>query len=280
MGAHPYRAWCHEALHADVSKCPIHVAAEAGQLLILKTFVHCSVLCLECRSPAGQTPLAIACKHRHKDCVLYLLSKMWSTVSFLKISIPMRIYIKIKQWVLRAQSHSLRDSQLRRARFQGARVGDVVMVDGFTQPKMTSKSWHKAGNQNSQGSSSKLPPLRGLAVSRKPGDSVAVSQKDMGDWPLVLPPLVDANLSSGLQRRQQQSQRKVTSTAWRKEERIKNAYLPQVPLPPFSRAGCSLPFCSAAHSEDALLRPCLVSFQQHTGRTPRENAIHCLAVAR
>lgn len=97
VGVHPYRAWCHEALHEDDSKCPIHAAAEAGQLLILKAFVNYSVLCLECKNAAGQTPLTIAVKHKHKDCVLYLQSKMWSTVSFLKISVPMRIYIKIKQ---------------------------------------------------------------------------------------------------------------------------------------------------------------------------------------
>nr|XP_040125939.1 protein ANKUB1 isoform X1 [Ictidomys tridecemlineatus]XP_040125940.1 protein ANKUB1 isoform X1 [Ictidomys tridecemlineatus]XP_040125941.1 protein ANKUB1 isoform X1 [Ictidomys tridecemlineatus] len=277
VGAHPYRAWCHEALHADVSKCPIHAAAEAGQLLVLKTFVHCSVLCLECKDPAGQTPLAIASKHRHKDCVLYLLNKMWSTVSFLKISVPMRIYIKIKQWILRAQSHSLRRSQLCRAGVRGAKVGDIVMVDGFTQPKMTSKSWHKAGNQDSQGNSSKLPPLRGHATSRKPGDSVAVPQRDAGDGPLVLPPLVDADAFSELH--QQQSQIKITSTAWRKEGRMKNAYLPQVPLPPFLRAGCSHPCYSTARSEDVLLKSCFASFQQHSGRTPRENAIYCLAVA-
>ncbi|EPY79042.1 protein ANKUB1 [Camelus ferus] len=152
VGVHPYRAWCHEALHADVSKCPIHAAVEAGQLLILKAFVNCSVLCLECKNAAGQTPLAIAFKHKQKDCVLYLLSKMWSTVSFLKISVPMRIYIKIKQWILRAQSHNLNKSQLCGARVFGAKVGDtVMMVDGFTKPKMTSKSWHKAGNKDSEG---------------------------------------------------------------------------------------------------------------------------------
>ncbi|KAM9088163.1 protein ANKUB1 [Megaptera novaeangliae] len=278
VGVHPYRAWCHEALHADVSKCPIHAAAEAGQLLTLKAFVNCSVLCLECKNVAGQTPLTIASKHKNKDCVLYLLSKMWPTVSFLKISVPMRIYIKIKQWVLRAQSHNFNKSQLCGARVFGAKVGDIVMVDGFTKPKMTSKSWHKAENKDSQGTVGKLPPLREQTVSRKRVNSLAISQQDTREQTLKFPPLVDANTSFELQK--QQNRKKVTATARKKEKLIKNTYLPQVPLPPVSRVSYSHPsFYYATPSVNFLLRSSFASFSEHSGRTPRENAIYYLAVA-
>ncbi|XP_037380541.1 protein ANKUB1 [Talpa occidentalis] len=277
VGVHPYRVWCHEALHADVSKCPIHAAAEAGQLLILKAFVHCSVLCLECKNAAGQTPLTIAFKHKHKDCVLYLLGKMWSTVSFLKISLPMRIYIKIKQWVLRAQSHSLHKRRLRGTRVFGAKVGDTVMVDGYTKPKMTSKSWHKAGNKDSQIPANKLPPLREQTTSRKPVHSLAIP-KDTRRQTLKFPLLVDANTVSELQR-QQQNQK--SATAGKKENLIKDSYLPQVPLPLVSRVGYSHPsFYYATPGADFLLRSSFSAFSEHNGRTPRENAIYCLAVAR
>ncbi|KAF5914588.1 hypothetical protein HPG69_007974 [Diceros bicornis minor] len=280
VGVHPYRVWCQEALHADVSKCPIHAAAEAGQLLILKAFVNCSVLCLECRNAAGQTPLTVAFKHKHKDCVLYLLSKMWSTVSFLKISVPMRIYIKIKQWILRAQSHSLNKSQLCRARVLGAKVGDTIMVDGFTKPKMTSKSWHKAGNKDSQSTMGKLPPLGEQTAGRRPVSPSEIPQQDTREQTLKFPPLGDANAFSELQRHQQQNRKKVTATARKKEKLIKNTYLPQVPLPPISRVGYSHPsFYYATPSADLLLRSSFSSFWEHSGRTPRENAIYCLAVA-
>ncbi|KAG8511389.1 Protein ANKUB1 [Galemys pyrenaicus] len=278
VGVHPYRVWCHEALHADVSKCPIHAAAEAGQLLILKAFVHYSVLCLECKNAAGQTPLTIASKHKHKDCVLYLLGKMWSTVSFLKISLPMRIYIKIKQWVLRAQSHSLHKRQFRGTRVFGAKVGDTVMVDGYTKPKMTSKSWHKAGNKDSQISEDKLLPLREPAASRKPVHPLVTPEQDTRRQTLKFPLLVDANTVSELQR-QQQNQKSVTSG--KKENFIKNTYLPQVPLPLVSRVGYSHPsFYYATPGADILLRSSFSVFSEHSGRTPRENAIYCLAVAR
>ncbi|XP_013374135.1 PREDICTED: protein ANKUB1 isoform X2 [Chinchilla lanigera] len=280
VGVHPYRAWCHEALHADVSKCPIHAAAEAGQLLILKTFVNCSVLCLECRNAAGQTPLTIASKHKHRDCVLYLLSKMWSTVSFLKISVPMRIYIKLKQWLLRAQSHSLQKGQLCKSRAFGAKVGDTVMVDGFTTPRMTSKSWHKTGNQDSQSILSKLPPLKAQAASKKPLDSLPVSQRDAREQVLTFPPLAEASKLSDLQRHEQPSKKEIIATARRKERLVRNKYLPQVPLPPVSRVGYSHPSLHcAAPGADFLLRSSLDSFSKHSGKTPRENAIYCLAVA-
>ncbi|XP_053455594.1 protein ANKUB1 [Nycticebus coucang] len=280
VGVHPYRAWCHDALHADISKCPIHAAAEAGQLLILKAFVNCSVLSLECKNTAGQTPLNIAFKHKHKDCVLYLLSKMWSTVSFLKISVPMRIYIKIKQWVHRAKSHSLHKSQLCGARLFPAKVGDTVMVDGFSKSKMNSKSWHKAGNRDPQNNVHRLPPLKEQTTNGKPSNALAISHPDTKEQTLKFPSVVDANTSSELQSHRQQNQKKFTATSRIKQKLIKNIYLPQVPLPPVSRVGYSHPsFYYATPSADVLLRSSLTSFSEHSGKTPRENAIYCLALA-
>ncbi|XP_051032940.1 protein ANKUB1 [Phodopus roborovskii] len=278
VGVHPYRAWCHEALHTDVSNCPIHAAAEAGQLLILKAFVNCSVLCLECKNAAGQTPLAIAAKHQHKACVLYLLSKMCSTVSFLKLSVPMRIYIKIKQWIVRAQSHRGHKSQLGRARVSGAKVGDTVVVDGFTKPKMTSKSWHKAGDKSWQSTLGKLPPCKQQS-HRKHVDSSVISQWDTRKQ-ITFPSLGNTNMFSELQSHQQENQQNKTAAAGRKDKHIKNAYLPQVPLPAVSRVDHSHPLSHyTAPGADCLLRSFFTSFSEHSGRTPRENAIYCLAVA-
>nr|XP_036300714.1 protein ANKUB1 [Pipistrellus kuhlii]KAF6381188.1 ankyrin repeat and ubiquitin domain containing 1 [Pipistrellus kuhlii] len=280
VGVHPYRAWCHEALHADVSKCPIHAAAEAGQLLILKAFVNYSVLCLECKTAAGQIPLTIASKHKHKDCVLYLFSKMWSTVSFLKISVPMRIYIKIKQWVLRAQSHNLYKNQLCGARVFGAKIGDPVMVDGFTKPKMTSKSWHKAGNKDSQNTMCKLPPLRKQITSRKRINPLAISQQDTREQTLKCPQLVDTNTFPELQRHRQQNRKNMIATVRKKEKLTKNTYLPPISLLPVSSVGYSHPsFHYETSRTDFILRSSFKSFSEHSGRTLRENAIYCLAVA-
>lgn len=74
--------------------------------------------------------------------------------------------------------------------------------------------------------------------------------------------------------------RKKIAAPARKEKNIKNPYLPQVPLPPVSRVHYAHPqFYCTPPSGDCLLRSLFKSFSEHSGRTPRENAIYCLAVA-
>lgn len=204
---------------------------------------------------------------------------MWSTVSFLKVSVPMRIYIKIKQWVLKAQSHNLYKSQLCGSRVFGAKVGDTVMVDGFSKPGMTSKSWHKAGNKDSQSTVVKPPPLREQITSRKPVNPLVISQQDTSGQALRFLPLVDKNTFPELRR--QQNWKNSIAVDRKNEKLIKNTYLPQIPLPPVPRAGHAHPsFYYATPSADSLLRSSSASFSERSGRTPSENAIYCLAVAR
>ncbi|XP_060053520.1 protein ANKUB1 isoform X2 [Erinaceus europaeus] len=282
VGAHPYRAWCQEGLHADVAKCPVHAAVEAGQLLVLKAFVRCSVLGLACRDPGGHTPLALACKHQQRDCALYLLSKLWSTVSFLKVSLPMRLYIKIKHWVLRAQSRSLHKRHFGGAKMAGARVGDTVMVDGFTKPKMTSKSWWKTGKQTSPcHTGGQLPPLGEQNAHRKSVRPLAASQLPPREQGLKLPPLAEAQGLSGLQRRLPPKREKMSVTAGKKASPLlRNTYLPQVPLPAGSRVAYWHPkLYYATPRADFELRSSFAPYSEHSGKTPRENAVYCLTVA-
>ncbi|KAG9351205.1 hypothetical protein JZ751_025096, partial [Albula glossodonta] len=76
VGVHPYRQWCRDTDHPEVRKCPVHAAAESGQLLILKQFISSSVLSLVCQDHHGLKPLQIAIQHRHKECVHYLTTKL------------------------------------------------------------------------------------------------------------------------------------------------------------------------------------------------------------
>ncbi|XP_049641476.1 protein ANKUB1 [Suncus etruscus] len=262
VGAHPYRVWCQEALHPDVSKCPVHAAAEAGQLLILRAFVRRSVLALQCKTAAGHTPLALACSHGHGDCARYLLRKMQSTVSLPKVALPMSIYIKIKQWLSRAQSRS----RSKRHRPLGATVGATVLVDGFTSPQMTSRSWKQAAcKASSQGPGGRLPPLR---VQPAAGAKL----RPRGGTHL-LPPLVAPGSSAAPQQPLQPRRPAVASPTL--EKRLGNVRLPPVPLPNLSRPSGPHPcFCRASPASSA--RAC---FCAHRGRTVRENALHCLALA-
>ncbi|KAG8538776.1 hypothetical protein GDO81_022100, partial [Engystomops pustulosus] len=155
VGAHPYREWCRDTDHPDIEKCAIHAAAENGQLIMIKSFLARNVLCLDCQNALGQTPLKICIQNGHKDCLQYLIMKMWSVVSFPKVSLSMNIYIKVKKWLYTAQKRVCKVKKFK------THVGDPVVVDGFTNPKMTTRDLHglyqdkwRRVFQNSRGHSS------------------------------------------------------------------------------------------------------------------------------
>ncbi|XP_055978034.1 protein ANKUB1 [Sorex fumeus] len=243
VGAHPYREWCQDALHADVSKCPVHAAAEAGQLLILRAFVRCSPLALQCRTAAGRTPLALACAHGHLRCARFLLRTLASTVSFPRVALPMRLYIQVKRWLCRAQSRSR--GQLRRARLRGARVGATVLVDGFAACAMTSRSWRAAAGEARATPGVRLPPL-----GAHPG---AGGQRHPRAGLLPLPAPAAAS-----------------PDARGKQTRLAHAAPQSGPLPAVPAARCPHPSCSSAAPDG----PCA-----HRRRTPRDNARRCLELA-
>ncbi|XP_007057503.2 protein ANKUB1 isoform X2 [Chelonia mydas] len=277
VGVHPYREWCQETHHPDVTKCPVHAAAEAGQLIILKAFVNYSVLCVECQNPEGQIPLNICIKHKHKDCVLYLVTKMWSVVSYPNFSLPMKIYIKLKQWLLRAQSHILTTKWLNQAIVFRTRVGDTVIVDGFTKPKMTSKARiEAAGNKDH-----KLPNLTDQTPHEKDSCSLTVTKGNQTVIKLRLPPLEDANKLPNIHRlHQKKSIRKKAAQPRKDESMDQNMCLAKVPLPPISSLRNSRPpFYYSTPNAQLLLNSSSECFSEHNGRTPRDNAIYCLAIA-
>ena len=139
VGVHPYRLWCHKTSHPDSSKCPIHIASERGQLLILKLFVSNNPVTLASRDRGGRCPLQIALQHRHKMCVCYLVSKLYSVVSLPKMCVPMRVYLQIKSWVKVGQTNAaFKRVHATRSSIK-SRAGDTVLVDGFTESKMSSK---------------------------------------------------------------------------------------------------------------------------------------------
>ncbi|XP_038607438.1 protein ANKUB1 [Tachyglossus aculeatus] len=273
VGVHPYREWCHETHHPDVTKCPVHAAAEKGQLLILKAFVNHSALCLECPNAEGQVPLPLAIKNKRKDCVLYLAAKMRSVVSFSKISVPMRIYVGLKRWLLRAQSRI--PTPKRPSGSRGARVGDVILVDGFTEPRMTSRGKPKAVSPVGLKASKLLRILertQGLRV----GNPCGASRRDLREETLRLPPVEEGPEMPELQRRQARSKKQKADFT----TGIKDGSFDSVPLPPLSRRGHSqAPLYSPSRNAALFLNSSLKSFSEHSGKTPRENAIYCLAAA-
>nr|XP_057929041.1 protein ANKUB1-like [Doryrhamphus excisus] len=133
VGVHPYRQWCQQTAHPDTRRCPVHVAAESSQLLILKLFVAKNVLTLACRDPAGRDPLRIAVQHGHRECVRYLAEKLTSIISLQNMSLPVRVYLQMKRWL------SLVQQRMASGPNQSTFPCRVLLVDGFTPPKMSSE---------------------------------------------------------------------------------------------------------------------------------------------
>ncbi|XP_028587109.2 protein ANKUB1 [Podarcis muralis] len=277
VGIHPYREWCHESSQPDVTSCPVHAAAEAGQLMVLKAFVNYSVLCLECQNSAGQTPLQLCIQHRHKNCVLYLVTKMWSVVSYPNSSLPMKIYIKLKLWLLKAQNNICTKKRRKQTSVFRTRVGDIVLVDGFTEPKMTSKSFYSATVKGTGRRGYELPNINSQ-FQHGQGDWCLTISKGYLGTNVKLPLVADAYNSANAGRLTQKNnaRRKILHIS-SEENMDQNMCLARVPLPavsvvkPVSRYSIS--------NAKILLNSSVKSFSEHSGRSPRENAIYCLAIA-
>jgi ankyrin repeat protein len=83
VGYHPTRQWCKSAVqHVDALKTPVHEAARAGQLGVLRTFIHLDIGNVLTVDGNGMTPLNVALRWRQKQCASFLLTKQWSQVTF------------------------------------------------------------------------------------------------------------------------------------------------------------------------------------------------------
>ncbi|KAG5851396.1 hypothetical protein ANANG_G00092910 [Anguilla anguilla] len=241
VGVHPHRMWCRDTDHPETGKCPVHAAVEAGQLHILKSFVGSSVLSLSCRDPAGLTPLrmalraaaATACATWSPSCGPPSPSRAWRS-----------------PWASTSRSSAgpagPRGGPAGGARARGrgpsrARVGDTVLVDGFTVPEMTSKPWSKAARAGA-GARLRGRLLPALMAVRDPNRRC--SQPPGSGYPECTGP--------------------AAPFAPRRARRDTN------PRPRF--------ICASPNSS-LILSSSLDSFTKHSGRTTRENAIYCLALA-
>uniref|UniRef100_A0A8C5PAM7 Ankyrin repeat and ubiquitin domain containing 1 n=1 Tax=Leptobrachium leishanense TaxID=445787 RepID=A0A8C5PAM7_9ANUR len=275
VGVHPYREWCSETDHPDVAKCPVHAAAEAGQLLQLKAFILRNVLCLQCQNPLGQTPLRICMRHGHKDCVLYLVMKIWSVVPFKNISFPMLIYIKVKKWLFLAQRKISVTKNLKWSVAFKTRAGDTLAIDGFTEPKMSTRTlrglhqdrWRKVTQTYNNNHIHSSQTFASTAIKLH-----AITQKEKPGQMVLFPPVGKLSTITTLKRNEfgQNSMDDMLQSNWRA----------LVPLPPVSNSCNNLPRnLTATDQAIFLLRSSLESFSKHTGKTPREHAIQCLGLA-
>ncbi|XP_068460236.1 protein ANKUB1-like [Clinocottus analis] len=264
VGVHPYRQWCHQTSHRDTGKCPVHTAAENSQLLVLKLFISRNLLTLACRDPRGRDPLKVAIQHGHSDCVRYLAEKLCSVVSLSNIPLPMRIYLQIKRWGSLGKKRAASNRcQYNSAAFK-ARVGDTLLVDGFNQTNMYSKSM-KAANKPSRGIKAKalqpLPPISKLPSVSHLSSLQSVSPADF----------------TGMQMKHNQyvqsTENGLLDEIWRDHRSLCKRKFILLPIPRES-----VPIRSHQPTSSHILTESLESIA-HCGRTRREKAMYCLTVA-
>ncbi|XP_048860053.1 protein ANKUB1-like isoform X1 [Brienomyrus brachyistius] len=270
VGAHPYREWCWEADHPEINKCPVHGAAEAGQLLILKVFISGNILSLDCLDPEGRTPLQIAIRQRHKECVCYLASKLWSVACFQGFTFPMWIYVQIKHWAQKAQKKASSSQGLAFGASFRTMVGSIVFVDGFSKPMMTSKARNKVFKEGAIRDAA-LPDLARSKDLAAPSDHPA--GLDSQDAPVRLPQLLPEMANSNRPNKGSRGNSYLDGSG----DQDRKTWATKVPIscdtPPQHQSNCTLPSTSLS------LTSSTYSFSQQRLRTPRENAIHCLSVA-
>ncbi|XP_034530003.1 protein ANKUB1-like [Notolabrus celidotus] len=245
VGVHPYRQWCHQTAHRDTEKCPIHIAAESSQFLILKLFVARNPSTLACRDAEGHDPLKVALQRGHRDCVRYLANKLYSVVSLSNMTLPMQIYLQIKRWVGLGQKRAASNRcQYTNAAFK-ARAGDKLLVDGFNQPDMSSKS-KRSVTKPSRGTKTKALQLPSLQEKMWGHDS-------KGRTDGAFKEISEEDSSS-----------------------CRSKFL----LPSVTRKSINGPgFVGASPNSSHRLTASLEPFSHLCGWTPRENAVHCLTTA-
>ncbi|KAL7397010.1 hypothetical protein ABVT39_015299 [Epinephelus coioides] len=267
VGVHPYRQWCHQTAHQDTRKCPIHIAAESSQLLILKLFITNNLLTLACRDPGGRDTLKVAIQRGHRDCVRYLANKLCSVVSLPNMSLPMRIYLQIKRWVSLGQKKAASNrGQYTSAAFK-ARVGDTLLVDGFNQPNMSSKSRKavtKPSRRNEAKASQPLPPTNNLLSAPHLRSLQAVSPADCKE--------MHNSWKQDVKNREEGLLNEI-----RKDD--SSLFRSKFILPPIREGIPKQVFIGASPTSYHILTGSLKSSSQHGGRTPRENAIYCWTIA-
>ncbi|KAJ7993471.1 hypothetical protein DPEC_G00272770 [Dallia pectoralis] len=254
VGVHPHRDWCHRLAHPEAAKCPAVVAAESGQLLVLKLFINASIVTLACRDHRGRDLLRIALRHGHRECVCHLATKLCSVVALPGLALPMRTYIQMMLWARRGQGRvASRYYPDHRAPFR-TRVGDTVLVDGFSPLRMSSKPQRNDGKTGS-GVTSKTS-LFLTSVKDTPGvprpPPARAFQGEPIHWPKRHP------VATGNGRERRRKKKEYPGRGWK----VDQSGSPNI-----------------NQWSSRILRTSLESFTRHCGRTPRENAIYCLALA-
>ena len=152
--------WSIAIFHTSyVFQAPVHEASEMGQLGVLRSFVIQNVCTVLAKDGNQLTPLNIALRKKQKPCASFLLTKQWSKINYTsKTAVPLNIFCKMKRWADRAKDkvliiHGQWKSSVKNPKRliqANALVGYGVLLDGFSETKMTGKSMEEVREEEKE----------------------------------------------------------------------------------------------------------------------------------
>ena len=148
VGEHPLRIWNKIDKHSDSFKCPIHEAAEFGQLAIVKEFISSDLAAIFTLDEKGRKPVWLAMKNKHRPCAAALISAEFSKIPYENTKISVTIVQQLRKWGQKArekvaQVFGYEKSSSRQKMINGSinpHVGDELSLKGFQDTQMNSKS--------------------------------------------------------------------------------------------------------------------------------------------
>ncbi|CAG5096150.1 Oidioi.mRNA.OKI2018_I69.XSR.g14492.t1.cds [Oikopleura dioica] len=108
IGLHPAREWCkNPSDHIECGKASIHVAAQRGNLHIIKIFVANNISCLFAPDWSDAKAWNYALRYKQKPCARYLLAKCFGKVPYGKgvsaNQISISVAVKMRLWLQRSR---------------------------------------------------------------------------------------------------------------------------------------------------------------------------------
>lgn len=147
VGEHPIREWCNKDVHPDHLRTPVHQAAQMGNLISLRQFVHHNYACILVKDGNGLTPCNIARRYKQTECFKLLIAEQFRSRSMDGLTIT--LYAKIKKWSERAKDRALIFHKhnpsplllaMEKRNHRKAAVGQKVYIDGYGKRLQTSAS--------------------------------------------------------------------------------------------------------------------------------------------
>ncbi|XP_057315937.1 protein ANKUB1-like [Hydractinia symbiolongicarpus] len=165
-GIHPSRTWCSEMSHPDIQKCPVHQAAQQGNINCLKLFLRHSSTCAITRDGYHNTAMTYAARNLKFDCWKLILVEQFKKNK--RPGFTHASQIHLLRWL----------RQARDATHNPAPNDFLLSVDGYN-PQCFMLNRRRCTLKTADTNNNKLPVLQNSTFDGENGNGLA--PKDVND---------------------------------------------------------------------------------------------------